>query len=111
MVKGLEKTDRAGVWNTDGVPQAVLEERVKDFSVAENDRSSYDHNEDDKNREVENGEADNTSLAQLRLLEGVDGRADLSAGNEVSVVQVGIIMRVTNLGRSQNRITEWNLST
>lgn len=112
VVEWLEKTNVVGVRNTDGVPQAVLEERVEHFGIPENNGRRYDHNEDDKDGEVENGEADNTSLAQLRLLEGVDGRTDLSAGRHVSVVRRGGNHDgSTNLGRSQNRITEWNLST
>lgn len=69
MVKRLKEADGRSVLHTDGVPEGVLQEAVQHSSVAENNGSSYDDHKDDKDSEVQNGEADNTSLAQLGLLE------------------------------------------
>jgi hypothetical protein len=77
---------------------------------ASDDRARNQGNEDDQNNEVENGIADDPTLTKLRLLERVDRRPDLTAAvmlAEDLAAQKG----VTYLGRSQNSMTEWNLST
>ena len=79
MVQGLEKAEAFGILHTNRVPESVFEHAVQLSSVAKNDWRSDDDHKDEKHEEVENSEANHTSLAKLGLLERIDGRADLSA--------------------------------
>lgn len=47
--------------------------------LASNDRPNDKGEEDDKQEEVQDSKADDSALAQLRLLEGVDWRTNLTA--------------------------------
>jgi hypothetical protein len=69
MVQRLEKSNRTLILNTDHTPESVLEECVQHLGVAQNDGGGDDYDENDEHDEVENGETNNTSLAQLGLLE------------------------------------------
>lgn len=69
MVQGLEKSNITLLLNTDCTPEGVLEEAVQHLGVAQNDGGGDDYNKNDEHDEVENGETNNTSLAQLGLLE------------------------------------------
>jgi hypothetical protein len=69
MVQRLEKPNSTLLLNTDYTPESVLEEGVQHLGVAQNDGGGDDYNEYDEHDEVENGETNNTSLAQLGLLE------------------------------------------
>ena len=78
--------------------------------------SDQGHNKQDKekneHREVEDGKADNSSLPELRLLQGVDRRTDLTTIKQVRYRSDWRKARIeTYLGRNQNKQTEWNLST
>lgn len=52
--------------------------------VTTNDRSDDEDQEQEENRKVDDRVADDTSLAQLRLLERVDRRTDLTTADNVS---------------------------
>jgi hypothetical protein len=69
MVQRLEKSNSTLLLNTDYTPESVLEEVVQHLGVAQNDGGGDDYNEYDEHDEVENGETNNTSLAQLGLLQ------------------------------------------
>ena len=55
--------------------------------------SDQGHNKQDEekneHREVENGKANNSSLPELRLLQGVNRRTDLTTINELDTAQTG----------------------
>lgn len=71
------------------------------------------HNEEDEeknqHRKIENGKANNSSLPQFGLLQGINWRADLATAVKLDQPKP-IDNQGTHLGRSQKRITEWNLS-
>lgn len=72
-------------------------------------RSDHDDQEDDQQEEVEDGVAHHSSLAELGLLQRVDGRADLTAA--IMLVPSSREQRIqTYLGRSQNSMIECSLS-
>jgi len=77
--------------------------------VTTNDRSDDEDQEQEEDRKVDDRVADDTSLAQLRLLKRVNGRTDLTTADNVSNEscerKVGTRV-VTYLGRSQKSIIE-----
>jgi hypothetical protein len=72
-------------------------------------RDQQDH-EENKEREVQDSVADNTTLAKFGLLERVDRRANLATVDVVSEELEVSLLDQTYLGRSQKSMTEWNLS-
>ena len=88
----------------------TLEGAVEEAEVADNGGSDEDDHEQDEEGEVENGVTDDATLAELRLLEGVDGGADLATVKIVSTKLFEKMGNRTYLGRSQKSMTEWNLS-
>jgi len=67
--------------------------------------------EKDEQGEEHDGVANNATSSELRLLEGVDWRANLATGKFVSYNSMTFEKLETYLGRSQKSMTEWNLST
>jgi hypothetical protein len=89
----------------------VLEGRVKQAEVADDSRGDEQDHEEEEEGEVEDGVADNATLAKLGLLERVDRRADLATVEVVSgELEDERERERTYLGRSQKSMTEWNLS-
>ena len=74
---GLEKSSG----DTTGAAQ-LRQEAVE--VVTTNNRSDDEDQEEEENCKVDDRVADDTSLAQLRLLERVDGRPDLTTADNVS---------------------------
>lgn len=102
-----------GIKRLQEVHREVLEV-LQDVLVPGNKRGDEKDQEQDKHGEVEDGEANDTSLAQLGLLQRINGRADLTADCTLALCLL-CTKRVwwlgsTYLGRSQNNMTEWNLS-
>jgi hypothetical protein len=62
----------------------TLEGGVEKTEVADDSRGDQENHEENEEGEVENGEANDTTLAQLGLLERVDRRADLATVKRVS---------------------------
>lgn len=91
----------------------VVGKRGKSLEEATGDNRTDDQNDkEDEHGEVEDGVADDAAPAQLRLLERVDGRTDLATARELAHVAHRMLDGMkTYLGRSQNNIMEWNLST
>jgi hypothetical protein len=88
----------------------LLEDAIKQAEVADDSRCDEEDHEEDEEGEVEESVANDTTLAELGLLERVDGRADLTAVNVVSKRHGDKTVKATYLGRSQKSMTEWNLS-
>lgn len=79
LVERLQKCNAILTIHTDGVPEGLPDTLVDAVHVADDERSREQDDEKHKHDEVENGETNDTSLAELRLLEGVDRRTDLTA--------------------------------
>lgn len=77
MVKGLEKEHAVALLDTNGIEQGMTQAGVN-VHVAHDDGRSEKNNEEDQHDEVENGETNHTSLAQLGLLQRVDRGTDLA---------------------------------
>jgi hypothetical protein len=88
----------------------LLENAVKEAEVSDDSGGDEEDHEEDEEGEVEESVANDTALAELGLLEGVDGRANLTTVKIVSEVIASRIDKETYLGRSQKSMTEWNLS-
>ena len=88
----------------------MLEDVIKEAKVSDDSRGDKEDHEQDEEGKVEKSVANDTALAELGLLERVDGRANLTTVNIVSKCNASGIYKETYLGRSQKSMTEWNLS-
>lgn len=77
LVKGLEKEHAVTLLDTNGIIQGTAQAGVN-VHVAHDDGRSEEDNKEDQHDEVENGETNHTSLAQLGLLQRVDRGTDLA---------------------------------
>lgn len=83
-VKGLQKRDGAMAIGANGIPESFPNTRVDAVQVADDKRGRKQDDEKHQHDEVKNREADDTSLAKLRLLERVDRGADLTTARGIS---------------------------
>lgn len=78
-VQGLKKTAHDTVGSdTQVTPERVFQGTQQDALVVDDDWSSNQHDEQDQHAKVQNGKADDPSLAQFGLLQRVDRGADLT---------------------------------
>lgn len=80
LVQRLEEIHAVAILDTDRIVQGEAQALV-DVHVAHNNGRGEENNEEDQHDEVENGETDHTSLAQLGLLQRVDRRPDLATAS------------------------------
>lgn len=83
-VEGLQKRDAALAIGTNGVPESFPNAHVDAAQVANDEGSCEQDNKNHQHDEVQDGEADDASLAKLRLLQRVDRGADLTTVRVIS---------------------------
>ncbi len=77
---------------------------------ANKDGADDQYEEEYEQGKVQDSVTNDTSLSKARLLDRVDRRSDLTAVQLLACGTMQGSLKMTYLGRSQNSMTEWNLS-